>query len=312
MSNYVANLVRRVPLPLAPKAVLRALADYADDDGSNVFPSVPRLAFEVGITDRSARDQLRTLESMGCIALVERQRGTRPNVYRIDLARLQEMAANDAGSGSQPTLGRNVVPGGTWFRAEAGSVEGGTSFRLGRNVVPPETSLIHQGENTHVAERGSVPAKRRSQRGDDPAFNEFWAAYPRNADKGHGRKAWATAIRKADPATIIAGARAYAAKVAREETPERFIAHASTWLNGERWEDGETGGTTGPSAPALPLSGPAPSVTRDEWLKRAKQYHDPIRGGWRASWGPDLLSPDCRVPADLWHLFEPGTAEVAA
>lgn len=88
----------------------------------------------------------------------------------------------------------------------------------------------------------STPAKGRSAAprcasDDDPHFAAFWSAYPRKDDKGHARKAWPKAIRKADPAAIIAAAEAFAADCVRDKTERRFIALPTTWLNGERWTD---------------------------------------------------------------------------
>lgn len=63
-------------------------------------------------------------------------------------------------------------------------------------------------------------------------FETFWKAYPRKIGKGAAQKAWAAAIRKADPEKIIEG-------VERYPWPDdpSFIPHASTWLNGQRWDD---------------------------------------------------------------------------
>jgi uncharacterized protein YdaU (DUF1376 family) len=65
---------------------------------------------------------------------------------------------------------------------------------------------------------------------DDPGFAAFWSVYPRKDDKGHARKAWVKAIRKAPPEAIIAGCRGYPFKEARD-----FQPMPATWLNGERW-----------------------------------------------------------------------------
>lgn len=65
---------------------------------------------------------------------------------------------------------------------------------------------------------------------DDPEFSAFWAIYPRKDDKGHARKAWISAIRKAAATAIIAGCRGYQFS----ESP-RFVPLPATWLNGERW-----------------------------------------------------------------------------
>ena len=69
---------------------------------------------------------------------------------------------------------------------------------------------------------------------DDPLFDEFWAAYPRREAKGAARKAWDKAIKRADPAEIIAGARLYRDRPDRDP---RYTAHAATWLNADRWTD---------------------------------------------------------------------------
>lgn len=94
------------------------------------------------------------------------------------------------------------------------------------------------------ADEGGEPKKPRARSWDnidlntDPDFCAFWDAYPRKVDKGHARKAWISVMKKGgvEPAAIIAGAVAY------RNDPQRkpditFTAHASTWLNGERWTD---------------------------------------------------------------------------
>jgi hypothetical protein len=73
-----------------------------------------------------------------------------------------------------------------------------------------------------------------AHRGQVAAFDEFWDIYPRRVAKEAARKAWASAIKKADVETILAGARRYRDDPARE--PE-FTAHPSTWLNQGRWGD---------------------------------------------------------------------------
>jgi hypothetical protein len=66
------------------------------------------------------------------------------------------------------------------------------------------------------------------------SFEEFWKLYPRKQAKGAARTAFQKALRKADIETILSGVRRFASDPNRE--PE-FTAHASTWLNQERWLD---------------------------------------------------------------------------
>ena len=65
-----------------------------------------------------------------------------------------------------------------------------------------------------------------------PLFDAFWRAYPRKVGKGAAQKAWAVAVRKADPEKIVDGVQRYP----WPEDPS-FVPHASTWLNGQRWDD---------------------------------------------------------------------------
>jgi hypothetical protein len=67
-----------------------------------------------------------------------------------------------------------------------------------------------------------------------PCFDDFWVLYPRHVAKLAARKAWA----KVDPACHVAILEALVSwrPVWRDKDPE-YLPHASTWLNGERWED---------------------------------------------------------------------------
>lgn len=102
-------------------------------------------------------------------------------------------------------------------------------------------------------------AKKPAGKGDD-AFDAFWAAYPRKADKKKARQAWTRAIRDADPETIIAGAENYAADPNRVD---QYTKLPASWLNAGAWENGalpeRTGG--GGSTPA-PFTGGRPAPTQ--------------------------------------------------
>ena len=67
-------------------------------------------------------------------------------------------------------------------------------------------------------------------------FDEFWAAYPRKVAKAVARKAFArlTEQQQLDACKAISNHVAY---WKAKETEMEYIPHASSWLNGERWED---------------------------------------------------------------------------
>lgn len=146
------------------------------------------------------------------------------------------------------------------------------------------------GAITEDQEKNPPKAPRRGA-SDDPHFIAFWDAYPRKIDKGHARRAWDQMIRKGiDPETIIAGAHRYAAVAATSDP--RFVAHASTWLRGERWEDAPDPVPPPPSAP------PEQSGARLHSMKRGCT-RAPDCNGWEL--GEDGMvrpCPTCRQAAD--------------
>lgn len=66
-------------------------------------------------------------------------------------------------------------------------------------------------------------------------FDEFWSVYPRKVCKRAAFKAYNQALKVAPPDVILAGAMRYAQE--RNGRGDEFTRHASTWLNGECWND---------------------------------------------------------------------------
>lgn len=70
----------------------------------------------------------------------------------------------------------------------------------------------------------------------DVWFDAFWSAYPRHVGKAAALKAFKrAAISERIKDEIMAGLKAQLPQMAR--TDKSFIPHASSWLNGKRWED---------------------------------------------------------------------------
>jgi uncharacterized protein YdaU (DUF1376 family) len=66
-------------------------------------------------------------------------------------------------------------------------------------------------------------------------FDEFWQAYPRKVAKPTAARAWAKAIKEADPQAIIDGLQRQAPSMAAKDP--QYIPHPATWLSGGRWAD---------------------------------------------------------------------------
>jgi len=68
-------------------------------------------------------------------------------------------------------------------------------------------------------------------------FDEWYAVYPRNVNRGQALKAYRAARKKTDRATLLAGAKQASERYA--DTEMEFIPMSVNWLNGERWLDEE-------------------------------------------------------------------------
>jgi len=67
-------------------------------------------------------------------------------------------------------------------------------------------------------------------------FDLFWNEYPRKVGRGLAVKAWSKAIAKTLPSTIMDGLSQW--KRSKDfPSEEKYIPHATTWLNAERWLD---------------------------------------------------------------------------
>lgn len=125
------------------------------------------------------------------------------------------------------------------------------------------------------------PRAKRAERGVSPEFEDFWTAYPRrpgNPKDPASREFETLRAAGVDPATIIAGATAYAAFCVGKEP--QFIAQATTWLNQGRWKDDY-------SAAAKPLvSRPEPDRTGSIWVPAESA---PWRA-WRDAKGAGFLA----------------------
>lgn len=70
-------------------------------------------------------------------------------------------------------------------------------------------------------------------------FDDFWAVYPRRVKKKAARDKFKAIVNDGvNPDQIIEGAKTYAASV--EGSDAKHIAHPTSWLNAERWDDEDT------------------------------------------------------------------------
>lgn len=154
------------------------------------------------------------------------------------------------------------------------------SVRAAKKGVKNTSSQVSEPRSPEVQRTGSDAFGNPDPTHPDPSnyFDEFWSAYPRKESKGHARKAWASALKKADAKTIIEAAGHFANRV--KGSDKKFIAHPATWLNGERWADevdtadaqADEGGWFQPfTLPACPPEIADDPVRYEEWVDEQRQ-----------------------------------------
>jgi hypothetical protein len=90
--------------------------------------------------------------------------------------------------------------------------------------------------NNRLLKKNIKNSSRKSEPSTDGMFDTFWKAYPRKVNKQAAEKAF----NKLNPSenlfkAIMAGLENH--KKSKQWTDPQYIPHASTWLNGKRWED---------------------------------------------------------------------------
>ena len=119
-------------------------------------------------------------------------------------------------------------------------------------------------------------------------FDEFWKLYPRHVAKKAAEKAWArVATSEALIEQIMAGLRAQLPQMITRE--KSFIPHASTWLNGRRWEDDHIAAKPYPRVIACEICG-------DTGVLMLPAFHDHTLLDSRTDYPPfEFLRCDCKA-----------------
>lgn len=237
--------------------VLLYLAMRADDDTGYCYPGQKTIAKHTGLSERTVRDAMAALEERGLIV-----RKARYN------ARMR--TSDDIWVMFTETIifaGRTANAAATEFPTDLPTAPDAAPYRQkSRRLAAPaagqepvrEPSRRNQSETQRAARApdddpdladsgyGDEPEEREAELGDSrevvpdvSPFERFWAAYPRHTSKGAARAAWPKALKKTRAERIIQRAEDFAEAVASwpEEERKRFVPHAATWLNQERWDD---------------------------------------------------------------------------
>ena len=204
-----------IDLPTSEKMVLLVIADHADDEGTNSWPSMATIARKASISPRQAQRLIKSLADSGLLSVEDQAGGhremrddRRPNRYTVILGGATRVTSR---------------------RVERGDIEaprGDTHDVNGVTPMSPKPSL----EPSLIEPSKDIDHRRAITE----HFQIFWDTYPRKVGKAAAEKAFKKIAANVDPSVIIDGALRYATDPNRDD---EFTAHPTTWLNAGRWED---------------------------------------------------------------------------
>lgn len=233
--------------------VLLAIADYADDEGRNAWPSVQKLADKSRMTERGVRDVLRRLADDGELA-VERNTdgrevagGFRPRLFMHVLCceKPEKFSGRAEKIADQPEKISGLKPEKISDQPEKISdraEEFSEKTEPGRTRIKEDPSLIRQSTSSRA-----IDGRRPHPLDDEPrkldaasldAFERLWAIYPRQEARVPALRAWHALNPSRDVADFILAHVQMRVKAgwARDVEP-RFLPLLRTFLEEARWQE---------------------------------------------------------------------------
>jgi DNA-binding transcriptional regulator YhcF (GntR family) len=204
MSIRLMSEVWRTNLPTVEKMVLLVIADHANDEGTEAWPSQATIAKKASVSIRTVQRSVNNLVKEGYLRMEKHRGGSatcredrRPHRYTIRISKLR---------GDKETT-----------RSERGDLHD-----LDGATPTPETGRLSRPKNLPNEPPLETP------------FDRFWSIYPIKVGKKKAEQAFDKASSEAEIEIIIEGAIRYAEDPNRVE---QYTAHPTTWLNGGRWAD---------------------------------------------------------------------------
>ena len=159
--------------------LLLALADFADDGGGNVFPSVGKMAEKTRAARRTVQRNLRELVKDGVLLEVRPATRNFPAEYQIILARLDAQPVHEGRQNDTPAGGEGRHPD------QSGA---SSATREGRHGDAQTVNSESSNESVSAQARA-----REVERTLEAEFEEWYAHYPRKAERRRAEKAFKSA-----------------------------------------------------------------------------------------------------------------------
>jgi len=259
----------RYPVGGGEMLLALALADFASDDGTRVYPGIKHLSQKTRQSERTVQYQLRSMEKLGWLILVNAGDGGKGQhrEYRVDPSWIK---------------GADYAP---FERVQSTTPKGATDDTKGCNpqhqtVQPVAPTINHERTiseplKNHQCDVNSYPAD----------FEFAWSLYP--ARPGKSKKAAYTAwmARLKDKKTaeqMTAGVRAYAEWCRAMNLEPHYIKQPETFFGPKEfflseWPlPGMRAGNMPPAQNLRPANAPripTPEEAQDEWMRDPVPAH---------------------------------------
>lgn len=296
MSIEVMTLVFKRSLgSVTRKAVLLAMADAANDDGSGVWKSAETIASQCDVSKRSVLRTWKELESDGLIRRTGTRsvRGGEVIVWGLDCEAIRRLKR--AGEPGDKLSSGQEKPGDTVSLGDI--LAPGDMVSPGDNRVTNPVTIASQPGDT-VSPKPSYnhpinhPARERAREDADYAIERIMACWSvKGRKRSHSRKKLAALIaRKAKTyplEKIVHGAIMFA-----KMTDHDFHPGLQVFLNGETYENWQ------PKTPEQCRAEAEAAQPSQDALKAAVQSYVRLDGVWdKTRFGPPPHSPECQLPA---------------
>jgi len=265
VSIYIMSRLFKAQLGSASRKMLAVrLADFADDEGKGIWPTVARLSFETELSERTVQRTLRDFVEEGLLVVVREASG-RPGSatrYDFDLTAIEKLPdAKTPVDGCHHVTGVTMSP--VTLATETGDTDDGDGCHHDtRTVIEPLLEPLPEREGA-----GEILDKEDPKRinRDFKRWHPTWPTFVSDGDD-NARKAW-FALTADERAACIDRTPAYIAAVKASGRTKWFAA--STYLASKAWEK---------------LSDPRSDVA-------PPSVHNPFSRAWHAMRLAELLKP---------------------
>jgi hypothetical protein len=293
--RFLDQVWNNTDLTSTQKLVALSLADHADNDTGECYPSIDRIVKRCALSRRGVQIAIQQLVARGVITTNSNAGRKGSNLYRFleQKCETKPMAGGACGAPPASIEGAHVVPNGAHVVPDGAHV-----VPNGAHVVPDGAHVVPNGAHDvrpNYQEPKITTNEPKTQSSDDLEFSLFLRNFPklRNIKKSH--ELFLAAIEGGvDPAHIVSAAKAYAVEVKGREP--KHIAGSDNWLSKGRWDELKapasalaTGAASNAADPAdywagcinagkfVPSSAISPSLAR-EMLGRQLVADDKLRG----------------------------------